>query len=276
MSDAIASNPYSFFSQETRDGIEHIIDRIMNNVIKRRIEEEPWDYDDLRLTRPFDVALVPEIILKSSKFERSFVTSRGQIGWEQIARLIAEDHHGQAVNSYRVKGQMTESQMHHIQNILNSLESRERTPGWEDEFNEIIKIGNTGKSRLINSSVLSDLYVLNKQTDQHYYFEIKAPKPNSDQTKVSKEKMLKIKAMYPGDNHQVYFALPYNPYGTREAYNWSHPKRWFDMISSPVVKIGKEFWDLLAGEGAFEALIQVFEDIGAKYREIIKEKYLDL
>ena len=58
---------------------------------------------------------------------------------------------------------------------------------------------------------------LRRRSGQQEFYEIKSSKPNSDQTKVSKEKMLKLVAANPAN--QVYFALPDNPYLTREAYD---------------------------------------------------------
>jgi hypothetical protein len=76
---------------------------------------------------------------------------------------------------------------------------------------------------------------------------LKAPLPNSDQTKVSKEKILKLHCMEPPLVDNAYFALPYNPYGSRENYSWSFPARWFDMKHDDVVLIGDEFWDTIGG-----------------------------
>ena len=55
-------------------------------------------------------------------------------------------------------------------------------------------------------------------------FELKAPLPNSDQTKVSKEKLLKLYSMEPLQIDEAYYALPYNPYGSRQNYSWSFPQ----------------------------------------------------
>ncbi len=91
-----------------------------------------------------------------------------------------------------------------------------------------------------------------------------------------KEKMLKIKAMYPEENHHVFYALPFNPFGQRENYSHAHPKRWFDMINDEVVLMGKEFWDILGGEGAYEELIEIFEEVGQEYRPRINRDYFGL
>ena len=82
--------------------------------------------------------------------------------------------------------------------------------------------------------------------------------------------------MYPGDNHQVYYALPFNPYGERENYAHPHPKRWFDMINDEAVLMGKEFWDIVGGEGAYEAVIEIFKEVGKEYIKLIKKDYFQL
>jgi hypothetical protein len=260
------------FSNEVKEGIKAIISRMMDGVVHRRIVEEPWNPEEEKMSRPFHFAVAPELVWKGSKFERSLVTSMGSIGWEQIGRVIAEGYHGYAENGKAVIGQTYSGRLNQIHSILDQLE-RSRKPDWDVELEEVLKIE---EGEMENVHVTADLYVYNERTNQHYYCEIKAPKPNSDQTKVSKEKMLKIKAMYPEDNHHVYYALPYNPYGKRENYAHPHPKRWFDMINDEVVLMGKEFWDLLGGEGAYEELIDIFKEVGEEYLPLINKDYFGI
>lgn len=76
--------------------------------------------------------------------------------------------------------------------ILNKSEHPEKgikriSPNWDEEIQYILE----GKGELIPVRVMCDLYVGNNN-GKKYAFEIKAPLPNSDQTKVSKEKILKL------------------------------------------------------------------------------------
>ena len=75
---------------------------------------------------------------------------------------------------------------------------------------------------------------------------------------------------------EAYYALPYNPYGQKEDYEWWPPFRWFNMKEDEVVLIGDEFWDKLGGKGTFLRLIEVVEEIGPKYKKIIYEEYLGI
>ena len=105
---------------------------------------------------------------------------------------------------------------------------------------------------------------------------MKSPLPNSDITKVSKEKIFKLYAMKPKQIDCAYFALPYNPYGKKEDYSWSFPFRWFDMKNDKVVLIGDKFWDMIGGKGTYQIFISELNKIGKEYRERIYKEYLGI
>ena len=64
----------------------------------------------------------------------------------------------------------------------------------------------------------------------------------------------------------AYYALPYNPYGTRENYNWSFPARWFDMKQDEVVLIGDEFWKRLDAWVLTKLLSAPLTKVGIEYK----------
>ncbi len=125
-------------------------------------------------------------------------------------------------------------------------------------------------------TVISDVYAQNTKTKRRYAFELKAPLPNSDQTKVSKEKLLKLYSMEPLQTDEAYYALPYNPYGRKQDYAWSFPARWFNMKQDPVVLIGDEFWDKIGGLGTYQAFIAAVNEIGPEYKERIYREFLGI
>lgn len=261
----------TFFSKNTENNIKGILKRFMENVLQRRLVDEPWDYEDYAAKLPFHVALVPEEIWKSAKFERSFVTSLGMIGWEGIARVIAEDKRGIARRNEYVIGQIYATRLAKIQQILRELEHGGRKPDWANEIGEI---QNTQGDKLVEVKIVADLYVEDTDTEEKFCFEIKSPKPNSDQTKVSKEKILQLLNFKSPEINGAYFALPFNPYGSKEKYSHPHPFRWFNMREDEVVLMGKSFWNFLGEDGAYEALIEIFKEIGKNYKDRIKKEYL--
>ncbi len=256
----------------TKKEIKDEIIRVVDRVIKKRTIDEPFDIKELEEERPFHVALLPEEILKGSKFERSFVTSLGQSVWEEIAKIIIEEEWGYCKRSQHIVGEIYQTQLREIQRILNELEHVRggRKPNWKEELKEIEKAATGDKIKI---SVVVDLY--GEAKNKKLYCELKSSKPNSDQTKVSKEKLLKIHAMKKYENFIAFFALPDNPYKTKEAYDWPHPKRWFEMDKPPVV-IGKDFWDSIGGEGTFEELIEIFKEAGKITKPKIRKEYLGL
>jgi hypothetical protein len=133
-----------------------------------------------------------------------------------------------------------------------------------------------GDGEEIPVTVVCDVYAEDVATGRRYAFELKSPLPNSDITKVSKEKVLKLHAMEPRAVDEAYFALPFNPYRQRTEYAWSFPARWFDMKHDAVVLIGDEFWDKIGGLGTYQAFIKAVNEIGAEYKERIYREYLGI
>ena len=100
--------------------------------------------------------------------------------------------------------------------------------------------------------------------------------PNSDQTKVSKEKMFKLLAMNPPQVNFAFYALAYNPYGRKEDYKWGFPLRWFNMQKDESVLIGDEFWELIGGKGTYNNFITEVNLLGKEYRERIYREFLQI
>jgi hypothetical protein len=147
-------------------------------------------------------------------------------------------------------------------------------PEWDAELAYI----RAGGGEEVATTVVCDVYAeaAHTQPTRRYAFEVKAPLPNSDQTKVSKEKLLKLHSMEPPTVDGAFFALPYNPYGRREAYAWAFPARWFDMRRDRVVLIGDEFWDMLGGQGTYQAFIDAVNELGREYKPRIYREFLGI
>jgi len=198
--------------------------------------------------------------------------------WEKLAVVVSTEMHGSCEQGKLIEGTIKSERLRRIQETLNKLEhsgrgKKEKTrPNWASELAYIL----AGDGEVVPASVVCDLFIDSKTTGKKYAFELKAPLPNSDQTKVSKEKMFKLLAIENCPVDAAYYALPYNPYGAKENYAWSFPLRWFDMKNDPSVLIGSEFWDLIGGKGTYEAFITSVNALGAEYRERIYREYLGI
>ncbi|MCD6406172.1 MAG: TdeIII family type II restriction endonuclease [Planctomycetes bacterium] len=256
-------------SEKTRRRVLEEVKGFVDAVIERRVIGEPFDEEAFAAQRPFHAALAPMQLWKAARFERSFVTSLGQRSFERIAHLISSDRY-ESERSKTTEGRISNAQLATIQRILDDLERRDRTPDWEAELALIDAERDNDPDASLH--VISDLWV-KKSTGEEFY-EIKSSKPNSDQSKVSKEKMLKLYALDP--TCRVYFALPDNPYVTRQAYGWTHPMRWFDMRQDPCVLIGRDFWDNLGGQGTYDELLNIFREVGKTTKPRIRREVLGL
>ncbi len=267
----MANNPEEV-SAAIKQAIQALMDRVMENVLIK----DPFIAELHKAKKPLYAALVPDEIFKGSHFERRFVTPFGGV-WEKLARVAGTIGLGKCELQKTINGNVPKERLTRIAEVLNRLEhspkgKKKTKPDWDTEIEYILE----GKGELIPTIVVSDVYVENEQTNEKFAFELKAPLPNSDQSKVSKEKIFKLYAMQPSPISAAYFALPYNPYGKKENYSWSFPSRWFNMKEDNVVLIGDEFWDLIGGQGTYQMFIAEINEIGKEYRERIYKEYLGI
>lgn len=257
--------------------ILEVIQTMMDKVMNKVLITDPFVAEKHHANKPLYAALVPDEIFKGSHFERRFVTPFGSV-WEKLAVQVAQAYHGDCQKGCSVEGTIGEESLRRIQEVLNRLEhgldgQKKAKPNWDEELKYILE----GGGNPIPVSVTCDILIKSQLTNKTYAFELKAPLPNSDQTKVSKEKMFKLLAMNEHYVDYAYYALVYNPYGkNKQDYAWSFPKRWFDMINDSSVLIGEEFWNLIGGEGTYSSFISEINNLGTAYKERIYREFLGI
>ncbi|MGB1241598.1 MAG: TdeIII family type II restriction endonuclease [Chitinophagales bacterium] len=256
-------------------GIKEVISELMEKVMSRVIETDPFVKEKHRIIKPLYAALVPDEIFKGSHFERRFVTPFGGV-WEKLALVVATERHGKCVKGHEVKGLVGKESLRRIQEVLNRLEHKKKKGQVKPNWREELKYIKEGRGEPISVSVVCDIYIESESDGKRYAFELKGPLPNSDQTKVSKEKLFKLLAMNPQKIDHAFYALPYNPYGKKKDYNWSFPMRWFNMHKDESVLIGDEFWELIGGKGTYQNFIKEVNLLGREYKERIYREYLGI
>lgn len=256
---------------DTRNKIKARVTNKLESILSRKINSLPEDMLTLYEKNPFGSRLVPSEILKGSKFERSFVTSFGQGVFEQIAYEIAIGSGAYAENQHVELVTLNTWQEEAINNLLTEQRGSNTpaAPCWDAEVDNIIALNNP---RHIDVETRFDLYVRRQNGNEEYY-SLKTVKPNLDQTEIAKRDMLRITASKP--NCKVFLGLPYNPYGEGHSYDWTMPKKLFDMNSCPAVLIGASFWNTVGNdENTYSELLEVFNEIGALFQEKIRTDYL--
>ncbi|WP_009633210.1 TdeIII family type II restriction endonuclease [Synechocystis sp. PCC 7509] len=263
-------------SQEMKLAIQSVIKIMMDKVMNRVLNTDPFIKEKYQADKPLYAALIPDEIFKGSHFERRFVTSFGK-AWETLAVVAAKEGLGYGVVGHSISGTVKEERLRRITQVLNKLEHPEKgrkriKPDWNEELAFILE----GGGEDIPVTIVCDVYAEDRVNNKRYAFELKAPLPNSDQTKVSKEKILKLRSMEPLKIDGAYYALLYNPYGRKEDYAWSFPARWFNMREDEVVLIGNEFWEKIGGTGTYQSFIDAVNEIGKEYKEKIYREFLEI
>lgn len=263
-------------NKDINKSINGVITELMDRLMDKVLVTDPFIKEKHHSSKPLYAALVPDEIFKGSHFERRFVTPFGGV-WEKLAQVVAKEHHGHCDRGKTITGEVGAERLRRIQEVLNQLEHKKKgikkeKPNWNKELEYIL----AGGGKPIPTSVVCDIFIDSKKTNKRYAFEVKAPLPNSDQTKVSKEKMFKLLAMRPAKVDFSFYALAYNPYASRSEYNWGFPMRWFDMHNDESVLIGNEFWELIGGEGTYKQFINEINKLGKIYRERIYREFLGI
>lgn len=221
------------------------------------------------------LAFMPEAevdrVLLDSKFMASLSTSMGS-WYEQMAALIAQERFGRA-QKVRIEGTLSEGGADAVAAIMRDLENRAVKPSYADEsrrIREAVAHGDATNPRRVAITV--DFFVPDAN-GVVFAAEMKTPRPNRSMVKSEKRKLLELRALLyqqfpdkPPDKIRTCFAFPYNPYKTRPAFEkqWAFGREFVDFRNEFLV--GKEFWDYIGGEGTYEALLEIVQEVGASMK----------
>lgn len=249
--------------------IEGLLQELRRQPTRARLS--PMEYlklsSDEPLLKPFHDALLPADFQIVSAFERSFSTRLGST-FEEVARLIAEAHHGEAQRSYQLSALVSESSLSELEKMLTQIDrGLMKTISMREMAERLHKASFKGAKREIR--VVIDLFVRSRD-GKEWYFELKSPMPNKGQCLEVIQRLLRVHLIRRSNAQKVhtYFAMPYNPYGgSKSAYRWTYALRYLPMQDG--VWIGEEFWDWIGGKGTYLHLLELYREVGLE-----KEKQL--
>jgi len=207
---------------------------------------------------PFLKTLFPEIRL-AAMLERSLNTALGW-GWDKIAGDIANATHGNSEVGYFVSGSLPGTSISMIDSIVLSYTSGDghMSPNTANELAQIIpSVGAPGAKEEIREK--DDVFFISNDGVE-VHLEIKTPKPNYDQMRAAKRRILRIHAMRYPDTVIALVGMPYNPNGLFGEYGWPTTKYFAD--SSTDLLVGNEFWNYV-GESAdtYTELVDCFVSV---------------
>jgi hypothetical protein len=229
---------------------------------KKKLSEEPEeviraaDAKDGKL-KPFHLAILPPEAVRIFAFERSFSTRLGTT-FEECAKLIALDNHKEAERGKKLVGEISSNCRTEIERARATIDSG-RTIDFRKTTLSVIKANKVKADQATHT--ITDLYLKTKD-DREFYFEIKSPKPNKGQAVEVTERLLKTQALRHMGPPRIntYYAMAYNPYGSRSAYRHSFAVHHLDMKNQ--ILLEDEFWDIVGGPGTFAELLSIYHEVG--------------
>ena len=121
----------------------------------------------------------------------------------------------------------------------------------------------------VAESTTIDLRIVT-DSDEEHFFEMKSAKPNKGQCIEMKTRLLTALAIRRQESTHTWWGVPYNPYGRGE-YRWMYPLAFFDFEHE--VMLGAAFWDFVGGTGTYDALVDLYGEVGSEFAERIRREY---
>lgn len=248
------------------------VDQI-TNLLKNKIRKKLLDYNPETNNMPFHTRLLGKDRMALFSFIQSINTTLGTSIFEEVGKILAELHFKHAEAQYKnLNFKVSTGAQAEIQNIIDELTTSSRKPDKINEIERIRKVANFGTIKTVKKPRV-DLFLISNN-DIEYYFDLKTAKPNMDEFKAHKRKMLEWAAyrlqINPNAKLKTGLAIPYNPYEPQPYERWTLAGL-YDLPEELLV--AEEFWDFLAGKGAYKELLNVFEQVGIELRAEIDSRF---
>jgi hypothetical protein len=252
----------------TEENIEYIKGVIRNNLRSKFLNYVPKAND-----MPFHTRLLGKDRMALFSFIQSLNTTFGASLFEPVAVSLANtnDQFVFAERQHDPGNKITENAQSVIQGIINNL-SIGGIPNKDAEV-ELIRSVCTEGDETETNTVKVDLFL--KTIDEEIYlFDLKTAKPNKSNFKDFKRTLLEWTALELFQNSNAIvnslIAIPYNPFAPNPYQFWTSTGM---LEKEKELKVGKEFWDFLGGKGAYEDLLDCFEQVGIEMRDEIDEYF---
>lgn len=237
----------------------------VETVLRNSLRNKFQNYNPEPASMPFHTRLLGKDRMALFSFIHSLNTNFGTSIFEPVALALASTSFASA-SSQQTAGTQISSDAHRIiQNIMDSLSTAESTPNKIEEVNAIRAVCQSGEMKTVKPTKV-DVKLIGHD-GIIYLFDIKTAKPNAGGFKEFKRTLLEwvatTLASNPMANVQTLIAIPYNPYDPKPYSRWTM-RGMIDLGNE--LKVAEEFWDFLGGAGAYNDLLNIFENIGIELR----------
>jgi hypothetical protein len=245
----------------------------IKQLIEVQIRRKLANYNPETTSMPFHTRLLGKDRMALFSFVQSINTTLGTSIFEEIGAITARPHFKVAIAQYKdLNPQISVGAQGEIQAIIDDLTTGRAKPEKQREIERIRVVANKGTIRKIKRPRV-DLFLVAKDNCE-CYFDLKTAKPNMDEFKAHKRKLLEWSANRlqadPKANLKTGLAIPYNPYEPAPYERWTLAGL-YDLPEE--LFVAKEFWDFLGGKGAYEDILKVFEEVGIELRPEIDARF---
>lgn len=254
-------------------GLQNSQKEEISNLLLQQIRRKLSVYNPETNNMPFHVRLLGKDRMALFSFIQSINTTLGTSVFEQVAAIIAKPRFTQVIQQYKgFNDTVSQNAQHIIQEIMDNLISAKKVPNKEREINQILSMAQQGEIINVKRPRI-DLF-LEGLDGTEYYFDLKTAKPNLDEFKGFKRKLLEWVAIRASTstpvNIKTMLAIPYNPYEPAPYQRWTL-QGLFDLQNE--ILVADEFWNFLGGENTYPELLDVFEQTGITLRPEIDTRF---
>lgn len=237
----------------------------IEEVLKKTLRAKLANYRPETSNMPFHTRLLGKDRLALYSFIHSLNTVFGSAIFEPVACALAEPRFRRVQTQATAGAWISSEAQLAIQEIMDGLATGRCEPNLEQEIERLRLVAQKGarvRVKLVKIDVLAETH-----SNKLYLFDLKTVKPNLSSFKDYKRTLLEWTATFLAGDPELKItaaiAMPYNPYEPKPYERWTL-KGMLDLKHQ--LRVGKEFWDFLGGEGAYEEVLNLFEKVGIELR----------
>lgn len=245
----------------------------VENTLKNSLRNKFQRHNPEPAVMPFHTRLLGKDRMALFSFIHSLNTNFGTTIFEPVAKAIAINKF-QSASSQQIAGNKISSEAFLVINrIMTGLTTATTNPDKPNEIEAIRAVCQQGE--MINVKPTKVDIKLVGNDNSMILFDLKTAKPNAGEFKGFKRTLLEwvaaTLAENPTANIQTLIAIPYNPYEPQPYNRWTM-RGMLDLAHE--LKVGNEFWNFLGGEGTYDQLLEIFEEVGIELRPEIDNYFM--
>ena len=235
----------------------------IQQVIKTALRNKFASYEPKDNYMPFQFRLLGKDRLALHSFLHSLLTNFGSAIFEPVAVELAKNNFKNAKTQYIVGNEIFSNCQNKITEIVNDLNIG-GTPNKLENL-KLLKSNLFGKITKVNPPKV-DLFLEDKNGEL-FLFDLKTAKPNKGDFEKFKQTLLTWAGIIFTKDKNVkvntLLGIPYNPFYPKPYKTWTMRSM---IDTNQELKVAEEFWDFLGGQGAYNELLDCFEQAGIELR----------